>query len=195
MKPKEFPAVVNYVVGKSDPRKDWNFAQYPGSVWTVHFSLGFVPRYGKGFLYVTLAGGSGAAHLSVMLNGKDISGPVMLPNPLASRAAGAVVVDDIGHDQVRGFYRESVYSFGPSVVLQGDNALVLRVDGSKPTDGLMYDCLRMEMRADSTDPYGLDPENGNLPVYLPKNGMIDGMKIKQTYQGDPSGKYGLNPSN
>ena len=55
---KEFPAGVNYLVGKADPQKDWNYAQFPGTTWAIHFPLGFVPQEGWGFLDVALAGGT-----------------------------------------------------------------------------------------------------------------------------------------
>ncbi|MGD0461284.1 MAG: polysaccharide lyase family protein [Tepidisphaeraceae bacterium] len=186
---KEFPAGVNYLIGKGDPRKDWNYAQFPGTTWAIHFPLGFVPDSGCGFLHVALAGGSGAARLSVILNGNDISQSVFLPNPTVSRPPGSVLVDDIAHDQVRGLYRESVYSFSPADIQIGDNVLLLRVDGRKATDGLMYDCLRMEIRADSF----LLPGEGDAGFAVPQMILVNPkgprLRVTATYRGDPSGDY------
>jgi rhamnogalacturonan endolyase len=192
---KEFPAGVNYLIGKGDPHKDWNYAQFPGTTWAIHFPLGFVPQEGWGFLDVALAGGSAAANLSVVLNGNDISQSLFLPNPPVARPPGAVLTDDIAHDQVRGLYRESLYSFSPADIQLGDNVLLLRVDGSKPTDGLMYDCLRMEIRADSALLAGPGDPNHPLPPPMNFPGNQLGahvsahLKVTTIYHGDPSGDY------
>ena len=130
--------------------------------------------------------------MSVILNGNDISQSLFLPNPPVARPPGAVLTDDIAHDQVRGLYRESLYSFSPADIQLGDNVLLLRVDGSKPTDGLMYDCLRMEIRADSALLAAAGDPNHPLPPPVnmnPGNPLGPHLKVTATYQGDPSGDY------
>jgi rhamnogalacturonan endolyase len=183
---KEFPAGVNYLIGKSDPRKDWNFAQFPGSTWAIHFPLGFAPDSGGGFLQVVLAGGSAAARLSVTLNGNDISQDLFLPNPPMSRQAGSVLADDIAHDQIRGNSRENLYQFPVRDIQPGDNVLLLRVEGRKPTDGLMYDCLRMEIKIGSLLAAGQGGPGVPPPAQMPAS---MGRNFGQKYERDPSGDY------
>lgn len=202
---KEFPGGVNYYIGKSDPHADWNYVQMRGSTWAIHFRLGFVPDRGAGFLDVAFAGGSDGAVLHLSMNGHDISGRHWLPNKPISRAPGALAIDDIAHDQVHGFYLQNMYTFdldstgwsgglpqsGSSCLQLGDNVLLLHVDGTKATDGLMYDSIRLEIRSDSAYLAGQDPSNPpQLPNYAPKTGFDFG----QSYYGDPSGNYtGLTP--
>jgi rhamnogalacturonan endolyase len=190
LNPKEFPAGVKYLIGKGDPHKDWNYAQFPGTTWAIHFPLGFVSQGGCGFLHVALAGGSAAARLSIALNGHNISHQPFLPNPPISRPPGAVLVDDIAHDQVRGFYCDILYPFPLDDIRLGDNVLLLRVDGPKPTDGIMYDCLRMEIRPDSPWLATQGQDYQSLPGELPFQGKG---YIPQKYWGNPAGDYrGLN---
>jgi rhamnogalacturonan endolyase len=184
LNPREFPNGVNFIIGKSDPAKDWNFAQSAGSTWTVHFNLGWTPLAGEGFIDIALAGGSAKARLSVSLNGKALGGRVQ--NPPAARGAGLALADDIVHDQVRGMYREDLFGVPRTSLRAGDNILRLRVDGEKPTDGLMYDSLRMEIRVDSyspTPPGAPITGAGFMPTSVARS--ILGV----SYQGDQSGNY------
>jgi rhamnogalacturonan endolyase len=183
---KEFPVGVNYFIGKSDPRKDWNFAQSPGSTWAIHFPLGFVPDRGCGFLDVALAGGSDAAGLTITLNGNDISRDLYRPNSAIARPKGAATFDDIAHDQLSGCCREYLYPFPHQDLKLGDNILLFRVDGSRPTDGIMYDCLRMEIRVDSMLLAGQGPPDTPLPSLSRGHSGFD---FGQSYVGDPSGNY------
>jgi rhamnogalacturonan endolyase len=187
----EFPRGVSYYIGKSDPHVDWNYVQIRGSTWAIHFQLGFVPDQGAGFLDVAFAGGSDGANLRPSINGHNISSHHFMPNPPISRPAGAVAIDDIARDQVHGFCLQNIYAFDPSYLGLGDNVLLLRVDGTKATDGLMYDSIRLEIRPDSAYLTGQDPNDGQgLPVVSPATGFDFG----QSYYGDPSGNYtGLTP--
>jgi rhamnogalacturonan endolyase len=185
--PREFPNGVNYFIGKSDPQTDWNFAQAPGTTWTVHFSLGFIPYGGFGFLQIALAGGSGQASLGVSMNGNDISRTLRLPNPAIPRPPGAVLVDDIAHDQVSGISRVNLYGIPLRSVRLGDNILRLRVNGSRPTDGIMYDALRMEIFADSSQMGTTgQPDDPKAPGLMRGHSGFD---FGQSYKGDPSGNY------
>lgn len=181
---KEFPNGVNFVIGKSDPAKDWNYAQAPGSTWTMHFNLGWTPLAGEGFLDVGLAGGSANARLSVSLNGQALGGTIQ--NPPAARGPGVALADDIAHDQVRGMYREDLFGVPRTSLRPGENVLRLRVDGEKPTDGLMYDSMRMEIRVDSysaTPPGALITGAGYMPTSVARS------VLGVSYQGDQSGNY------
>ena len=101
-----------------------------------------------------------------------------------------MLVDDIAHDQVRGLYFEILYAFPLDDIRLGDNVLLLRVDGPKPTDGLMYDCLRMEIRADSQ---WLATQGQNAQVLPGELPFLGKGVIPQQYWGNPAGDYrGLN---
>jgi rhamnogalacturonan endolyase len=183
---KEFPQGVDFMIGKSDPGKDWNFMQAWGTTWTIHFPLGWFPLAGQGFLDVALAGGSAGARLNMSLNGKSISDRPFMPNPPMARGDGTAAVDDIAHDQVRGLYREFVYPIERTDLKVGDNVLLLHVDGHNPTDGLMYDALRMEFRRDSFSSFPPDaPISGAGFMPLSDSADVKGV----SYQGDQSGNY------
>jgi rhamnogalacturonan endolyase len=185
--PREFPNDVNYLIGKSDPGKDWNCIQYPGTTWAIHFPLGFVPVTGEGFLRIALAGGSDNAHLKVILNGHDFTKRIEDPLPVLSRPAGSSVKDDIMRDQLRGYSREKMITFYPWVLRLGDNVLQLRVTGPRMTDGLIYDCLRLEIDATSKQMPGQGSPAMIGPLPLGPGGM--GPDFGQFYKGDPSGDY------
>jgi rhamnogalacturonan endolyase len=185
--PREFPKGMDYFIGKSNPQTDWNFAQAAGTTWTIHFPLGFVPYGGFGVLQISLAGGSGQAGLRVSINGNDISGALRVTNPPMSRQPGALLVDDIAHDQVSGVSRVNLYGFPLQSVRLGDNVLRLRVSGSKPTDGIMYDALRMEIYANSAQ-MGTQGQPDDPQVPGLERGH-SGFDFGQKYQGDQSGNY------
>jgi rhamnogalacturonan endolyase len=185
--PREFPNGVNYFIGKSNPQTDWNFAQAPGTTWTIHFPLGFIPYGGFGVLQIALAGGSAQASLGVSMNGNDISQTLRLLNPPIPRLPGAVLVDDIAHDQVSGMSRVNLYGIALQEVRLGDNVLRLHVSGSKPTDGIMYDALRMEIYANSAQmATNGQPDDPQAPGLMRGHSGFD---FGQSYKGDPSGNY------
>src|SRR6185369_10502444 len=83
--PKLFPLDVNFVIGKSDYRKDWFFEQVPyntntnnlsgggrgdGTTWAVIFKLAEAPR-GKATLRLALCG-VGTRSLNGIMNDHDI---------------------------------------------------------------------------------------------------------------------------
>jgi hypothetical protein len=104
-----------------------------------------------------------------------------------SRQPGALLVDDIAHDQVSGVSRVNLYGFPLQSVRLGDNVLRLRVSGSKPTDGIMYDALRMEIYANSAQ-MGTQGQPDDPQVPGLERGH-SGFDFGQKYQGDQSGNY------
>ncbi len=77
LKPKEFPAVVNYIVGKSDPKKDWNFAVTQFGV-DGSFFAGVCSKVRRG-IFICDAGGwkRGCAVESDSKRGDEFRGLVM----------------------------------------------------------------------------------------------------------------------
>jgi rhamnogalacturonan endolyase len=183
----EFPDGVNYDIDKSDADKDWNCVQYAGSTFTIHFSLGFVPAIGDGYLRIALAGASSKAKLAVFLNHEEIKRwPSGLNQTGLKRLTGNISIDDIARDQVAGYYREKIDEFDAAALRLGENILQLRVTGPTPTDGVIYDCLRLEINPRT---YQM-PGQGNVELGIPSVGWPkDGVYFGSQYKGDPSGDY------
>ena len=126
--PKDFPNDVNFIVGKSDFRKDWNLMQVPrlnGDVskgrgdettWKVQFDL---PKdaSGKATLRISFAG-TEAKTLTLKMNDQPIGVLTDLPNTSV-----------IHRDSIRGYWQEKTISFNASLMKAGINILKLIVPG------------------------------------------------------------------
>jgi len=143
----EFPKSVNYYVGKSNYKKDWNYCQvsipgndgkYTGVPWYIYFNLDKLPT-GTSALRISIAASSFAA-LSVQLNDGPVSAEIK------------DLVDDacIRRDGIRGIYRELEFKYEPKAFKIGENKITLyhRKTGGYQTyyqfDGIMYDHIRLE---------------------------------------------------
>ena len=113
--PQEFPNGVNFIVGKSDPARDWNYAQPPvkgedgswhGTTWRVTFRQDH-PATGKAILRVAVCGSRGNS-LEVSVNGKTI-GIAELPN------SGV-----IHRDAIRSIETEEDYPFDAALLRRGE---------------------------------------------------------------------------
>ena len=75
--PSEFPHDVNFIIGKSDWSKDWNYAQPPRdgkpTTWTVTFDLATAPK-GKATLRLAICGSRGRSGIKVAVNDKQVGG-------------------------------------------------------------------------------------------------------------------------
>src|SRR5262249_48790800 len=76
---KEFPDDVNFVIGKSDARKDWNYVQVPrardqGTTWSVSFEMPSAPTAGKAVLRMGIAAASVRGGVQVSVNGQAAGG-------------------------------------------------------------------------------------------------------------------------
>jgi rhamnogalacturonan endolyase len=134
---KEFPNDVNFVIGKSDPRTDWNYAQVPhadgrGSTWSVTFDLPTAPK-GQATLRLAIAGAS-TRSVDVTVNDQPAgnSGPLM---PTST----------INRDGIRGYWQEKAVAFDAALMKQGTNVLKLTIPRGGPMSGMMYDHLRLEL--------------------------------------------------
>jgi rhamnogalacturonan endolyase len=136
--PKDFPNDVNFVIGKSDPRTDWNYAQCPradrpdGTPWTITFDLSETPK-GKAILRAALAGVS-ARRIAVDVNGND-AGTI---GPLMDNAT-------IRRDGIHGYWVEKDLSFDASMMHAGTNMMKLTIPAGNPMNGIIYDYLRLEL--------------------------------------------------
>lgn len=142
--PEEFPRGVNFVIGRSQERTDWNFAQPTvllgrkpeGTEWRVTFELAARPKKGRATLRLALAGAT-KADLVAAVNGKPI---------------GRIVTDKDGamfRAGIHGQYLQRDMPFDATLLKQGQNRITLsqRAGGSAQIN-VMYDCLRLELDED-----------------------------------------------
>jgi rhamnogalacturonan endolyase len=161
--PKEFPNDVNFIIGKSDPRRDWNYCQPPriegnkvtGSTWSITFDMPESPQgeaparasekpqseaqasTGKQAVLRLGICGSAGNNVSVTLNDKPIGETGRLPQT------------GVMHwDGIRGYWCERDVAFDASLLKQGTNVLKLSFPAFSWRQGVLYDYLRLEL-ADS----------------------------------------------
>ncbi|OIQ94991.1 rhamnogalacturonate lyase precursor [mine drainage metagenome] len=152
--PKWFPQDVDYTIGKSDFRKDWNFEQVPrapaddingrepgtSTTWTVHFTLTSAAlgdsRSERAILRLALCG-IGTRHLYVTVNDRPVG-------ELDDLRYNAV----INRDGIQGLWSEHDVIFPASALREGANTLKLTIPGGNPTSGIEYDYLRLELAPD-----------------------------------------------
>jgi rhamnogalacturonan endolyase len=138
--PKEFPNDVNFIIGKSDWRKDWNYAQPPRdgkpTTWTVTFDLAEAPK-GKATLRLAICGSRGRRGIEVAVNDKSVGG------------TGPLVDSGVMHrDGIRGYWQEKDVSFDASLLKAGTNVIQLTNLGRNWVEGVLYDYLRLEVAAE-----------------------------------------------
>jgi rhamnogalacturonan endolyase len=126
-------SALTYTVGKSDWRKDWNYAQFGSAPWTVNFSLADTPsRDAPASLYIALA--SSETTLQVSVNGTRI---------------GSYKAPQASHAPVRlgshGAFAETRFAIPAGLLKQGPNAIAISQLLAKGKTGTtQYDYLRLE---------------------------------------------------
>ncbi|MES2657635.1 MAG: polysaccharide lyase family protein [Verrucomicrobiota bacterium] len=138
----DFPNGVNYIVGKSDWKKDWNVCQpldlspecevLGESVWTVRFPLEAVPDGGTR-LRISFCGSRAGSSLVLLLNGTEVGNTGTLPENGAMH-----------RDSHRGMWFERSFDIPPARLKTGENVLQFRLKGTVWHQGVLYDCIRME---------------------------------------------------
>ncbi|OAM88064.1 polysaccharide lyase family protein [Termitidicoccus mucosus] len=124
---------LTYTVGKSDWRKDWNYAQFGPTPWTIKFSLADKPaKDAPASLYIALA--SSESTLMVTVNGTQI-GTYKTPHP--------------AHAPIRlgshGPFAETRIAIPPGLLKRGTNTIAIsQVMGKGKTGTTQYDYLRLE---------------------------------------------------
>jgi rhamnogalacturonan endolyase len=142
--PKDFPDDVNFVIGKSDFHKDWNYCQCPradrpdGTTWKVTFDLPEAP-HGRATLRLAIAAASVRGGVKVEVNDQ----PAGSTGPLMDTAT-------IRRDGIRGYWCERSVPFDATLLKAGTNVLKLTIPPGYPTNGVEYDYLRLEF--DETAP-------------------------------------------
>jgi rhamnogalacturonan endolyase len=136
--PDDFPDDVNFVIGKSDFHRDWNYCQCPradrpnGTPWTVTFDLKETPR-GRATLRLALAATS-AKRIDIAVNNQ----PAGSAGPLRDTAT-------IRRDGIRGYWVEQDVAFDASLLKSGTNVLKLTIPPGNAMSGVEYDYLRLEL--------------------------------------------------
>lgn len=140
--PKEFPHDVNFVVGRSHERTDWNYAQctvdkngqWVGTTWNIQFKVSDPIRPGSATLRIAFASAKNA-DLRVLLNGREIGDSGRFGDDNAVARAG-----------IHGQYSVWDVPFASSLLKPGDNIISLQQRrGGSPWINVMYDCLRLEL--------------------------------------------------
>jgi len=138
--PAEFPNGVNFVIGKSNERTDWNYAQctvpkngsWVGAKWNILFDVPDGLKPGTATLRIALA----AAHkalLRVYVNGKP-AGSRRFDTDNAMMRAG-----------IHGQYSQWDVAFDNTLLKPGRNIITLDEQSGKSVQkNVMYDCLRLE---------------------------------------------------
>ncbi|WP_193213148.1 polysaccharide lyase family protein [Luteolibacter marinus] len=137
---KEFPDGVDFTVGSSDWRKDWNFCQplrlddkgrvLGDSIWKLRFNL---EEPADHVLRIALCGHREGDRLHVSINGNNLGDSGRL------RENGVMHRD--GH---RGLLTELGFPIPAGDLQEGENVLELRLSGRVWHQGLLYDYLRLE---------------------------------------------------
>lgn len=129
---KDVPADLTYIIGKSNPKEDWYYAQTQNGRWTIEFDLD--DTYTKPLLLtVAIAGATNQTRARVIVNGHRL-GEIKTTND-------------------SGIYRcamqsgqPALYTFDiqPEQLKQGKNKLSFHVPNIKNVGGIMYDCIKLE---------------------------------------------------
>jgi rhamnogalacturonan endolyase len=149
-----FPNDVNFVIGKSDPARDWFFQHVPhnenpaaksipfrgvttpgrATPFNISFDLPASPApRGKATLRIAICGG-GARELTVTVNGQPAG---KIDRLLADGA--------ITRHSIRGLWYERDVPFDAALLKPGPNTLTLTVPAGPVNSGVIYDYLRLEL--------------------------------------------------
>ena len=160
---QEFPHDVNFIVGQSDWRRDWNYAQPPRisgtdhpviseeddgknttsdavyhshgiaeSTWKIQFVFTNAP-VGQATLRLAFAGARDGSQVTVRLNDQPLGDTGWLP------ATGVM-----HRDGIRGYWFERDLTFAASRLRAGTNIFQLTSAANNWTQGVLYDCVRLE---------------------------------------------------
>ncbi|XP_019177215.1 PREDICTED: probable rhamnogalacturonate lyase B isoform X2 [Ipomoea nil] len=135
-----------YTVGKSDPAKDWFFAQvtrknakgsYEATIWTVVFPIETVAK-GCYTLRIAVAS-STRATLLIWVNGDPKKDKAKFTSKLGGKD------NAIARHGIHGLYSEVSFEIPGSLIVKGENKLYLRQSkAGYPFYGIMYDYIRLE---------------------------------------------------
>jgi rhamnogalacturonan endolyase len=152
---KLFPDDVHFIIGKSDPAKDWYFEHIPHNIdpdativpfsgvrskpgnatpYSIIFDLPEAPK-GTATLRLALCSGS-ASKLQVEVNGQS-AGEVARLNAMNDSS--------IVRHNIQGVWFERELPFNAALMKQGKNLLTLTIPSGSLSNGVIYDCVRLEL--------------------------------------------------
>lgn len=152
--PRLFPFDIQYVVGKSDFRRDWFFEQVPhnedpantngtgqgrSTTWSIIFQLPGPPR-GKATLRLGLAAFD-TRSLTVTVNDQP-----------AGVVTGVMPNLAIIRDGITGYWSQRDLAFDAALLRAGRNVMQLTVPAGSLTSGVIYDYLRLELDETASPP-------------------------------------------
>lgn len=126
------PASLEYIIGESDPAKDWYNAQTKNGKWTVKFNL--EREYeGDAVLTASIAGVSNSPKITIGVNGNEKNEWSLKDDGSIRRSATLA-----GRHQVR------TMSFPASDLRIGENEITFTASNCKDKSGVLYDCIKLE---------------------------------------------------
>ena len=168
------PESLTYVIGKSNPKTDWYYAQTKKGTWTISFTLDKTYS-GTACLTASLAGTTNAgASVAVAVNG-------------VTRGTWKSGYNDAA------IYRSAIQSgrhalmqttFPASSLKKGSNTIKLTMSGNGKNGGFMYDCIKLEAGSLFTGVNGVNDSAENNDAAVKKyvvNGQIVIVKGDRMY--------------
>jgi len=164
--PKEFPNDVNFIVGISDWSRDWNYVQPPrigsrdmvvtsetdqqgedeavheirggksgiiSTTWSITFRMPSGGR-GKATLRLAFCGAGSGCRVQALVNGRSIGDTGPLPSTGAMH-----------RDGIRGYWIEKDLTFDAALLAPGSNVIKLVSPATSWPQGVLYDCVRLEI--------------------------------------------------
>ncbi len=152
--PALFPRDVHFVVGRSDPARDWFFQHVPrnedpaaksrpffgvttpgrATPYAIEFDVaGAAPPRGRAVLRVAICGG-GAREIAVTVNDSAVG-----------KIDRLLVDGAITRHSIRGLWYERELAFDAALLRPGTNTLVLTVPAGPVNNGVIYDVVRLEL--------------------------------------------------
>jgi rhamnogalacturonan endolyase len=140
--PQEFPDDVDFVIGKSDYHRDWNYVQppkpdgngtYGNTTWKIEFNMD-KPVKGTSTLRLAICGARGGA-VDVKLNGQPLG------------TTGYLLESGVMHrDGIRAaFLLMRDFQFDAALFKPGNNIIELTKHARDWPDGVLYDYIRLEL--------------------------------------------------
>jgi rhamnogalacturonan endolyase len=140
---EEFPSDVTFIVGQSDWRRDWNYAQPPridargrvqgASTWRIRFDLPKA-RQGRATLRLGIAGSRTERGILVSVNDSAVGGTGPLPD-----------TGVMHRDGIQGYWVERRVPFDAALLREGRNEIALTVPARSWVQGVLYDYIRLEI--------------------------------------------------
>lgn len=158
---KRFPHDVAFVIGQSDPAKDWWFQHVPhnedpaakslpfrgittpgrATPYSISFDVaGTAAPRGKAILRFAICGG-GAREIAVTVNGQSVG-----------KLDRLLVDGAITRHSIQGLWYEREVAFDAAMLQPGKNKLTLTVPAGSVNDGVIYDYLRLELDEGTNSP-------------------------------------------